>query len=69
MSYTQEELEVLTALKTDITNYLQQAKASFIIGEWDLDTDWDTFIEQLNAMGLDQLLAIEQASWDRFNAA
>lgn len=66
MSYTADEINEVATLKTDITTYLQQAKANFIIGEWSLDTDWQKHLDQLEAMGLTRLMAIEQASWMRF---
>lgn len=63
--YTSEEAEERTQLYNDINNYLANMHAQFISGQADIDGDWDTFISQLNAMGLERLLGIEQAAYDR----
>lgn len=41
-------------------------KAQFIIGETDIDSNWDTFINTLNGMRLQRLLEIEQQAYDRY---
>lgn len=63
--YTDDEAKERSTLYTDITNYLNTAKAQFITGEMDIDTSWDAHIEKLNQMGLERLLEIEQAAYDR----
>ena len=50
---------------TDITSYIQLAKSQFIIGELDIDKDWDTYTQTLEQMGLSRLVEIEQAAYDR----
>ena len=42
--------------------------ANFIMGVWSLDSDWDTYLETLKTMRLEDYLAIEQAAWDRYIA-
>lgn len=66
--YTEEELKERLVLYTDINNYLLTAKAEFIVGEKDIDATWDAHIAKLNEMGLERLLEIEQAAYDRFIA-
>lgn len=64
--YTEEETAERATLVTDITNYLTTAKAQFITGEMDIDASWDSYMETLNAMGLERLLEIDQAAYDRY---
>ena len=52
-------------LKTDIENYIKTTSAQFIIGELDVDKDWDTYISTLNKMGLEKLLDLEQQAYDK----
>lgn len=66
--YTDEELNERAILYSDITNYLKAAKAEFIVGEKDIESTWDAHIAELNSMGLDRLLEIEQAAYDRYIA-
>ena len=67
--YNAEEAAEITQLKTDINNYLGNMHAQFITGQADIDADWDAFIAQLDEMGLQRLLEIEQAAYDRLMGA
>lgn len=66
--FTNDETTELSTLKTDITNYMKTMKAQFITGELDIDTNWDAYLAELDKMGLDRLLEIEQAALDRYLA-
>lgn len=68
LKYTDEELEERTILYTDMVNYLKSAKADFIIGERDIDGEWENHIATLNQMELERFLEIEQAAYDRYLA-
>lgn len=68
VAYTNEETETRTALKTDVSNYIKQMRAEFITGQTDIDEGWDTYVETVNQMGMTQLLEIEQAAYDRYQA-
>ena len=67
--FTEEEVKERGILYTDVYNYLVSAKAQFITGELDVDKDWDAHIATLKKMGLDRLIEIEQAAYDRFISA
>ncbi len=64
--YTSEENDQRNKYFTAIQNYIQSTKAEFIIGTQDIDANWDTFLQTLDSMGLQELLAIEQAAYDRY---
>ena len=66
LSYTAEEASERATLKTDLETYLNQAKAQFITGEVDVEAGWDSFVNTVNGMGLERLLQIEQAAYDRY---
>lgn len=63
--YTADESNRLNTLKTDITMYVEQACGQFITGELDIEENWDTYISTLESIGLDEIVAIEQAAYDR----
>lgn len=63
LSYTAEEANERATLKTDLQNYLEQAKAQFITGEIDVEEGWDDFVNTVNGMGLERLIEIEQAAY------
>lgn len=69
LSYTEEEQKRRTILYTDITTYLGTSTAEFISGAKDIENDWDAYLAELNSMGLEELIAIEQAAYDRYVAS
>ena len=50
-------------LKTQIDEYVQQAKVQFITGAMDVgsDADWQSYLDNLKAMGLDRYLEVVKA--------
>lgn len=64
--YTDEEATERSSLYSDINNYINTSKAQFITGEMDIDASWDAYIEKLNQMGLERILEIDQAAYDRY---
>lgn len=66
LKYTEEENNRRSILYTDITTYLQTSKDEFISGAKDIEKDWDAYVAELNKMGLEELISIEQAAYDRY---
>jgi putative aldouronate transport system substrate-binding protein len=64
LSYTEEEAEETASIATDITSYVSSSMAEFITGNRPL-SDWDNYLEELNNMGLQQLIDTAQAAYDR----
>jgi len=65
---TEEEQEIYNDRWTDIQTKVGQMNAEFITGQADLETDWDAFIDDLYAMGLQDVIDVYQAALDRYNA-
>lgn len=68
VAYTNEEIETRATLQTDITNYIEQMRAEFITGQTDIEEGWDAYVATVNQMGMDELIEIEQAAYDRYLA-
>ena len=66
VSYTNEELEANATLEADIMPYVESTQAKWIVGEGDIDADWDAYVEAVNRMDLEKLLANYQAAYDRY---
>lgn len=68
---TSEENDKVATIQTDIINYLKTMKASFIMGEKDPydDAVWEEYVNQVYAMGYEQLMDVQQAAYDRMMAA
>ena len=63
---TDEEVNELATFFGDITTYIDESRPKFLSGEWNLDSDWDAYVNQLNKMGVARYLEIKQAQYDRY---
>ena len=64
-----EYSDELLAIKADIFAAVDQKKAEWIMGDIGLvDQEWDTFQEQLEAMGLPRMMELLQMDYDVFKA-
>lgn len=66
-TYTPEESRRRGALLTDIQTYVNESVIQFIRGAKPL-AEFDSFVEEVQRMGIDELVAIEQAATDRYYA-
>lgn len=63
---TEEETDIYNDVWTDINTYVTEMTAQFITGEKDIAAEWDTYMKNLEAMGLQDLLDVYQAAYDRY---
>lgn len=54
-----EDLERSIDLKTDIYGYVNQSIALFITGQRDIDSEWETYLKDLDAYGLDEWMQLQ----------
>ncbi len=66
--YTAEELEKINEIQTTINSYVDESKTRFILGEINIETEWDSYVSTLESMGLATLLETAQVCYDRMNA-
>ena len=66
MAKTTEESEEFSQLSGDIVTYVSETLSKLMIGELNLEGDLDTFIANIKDMGMDRLIEIQQASYDRY---
>jgi putative aldouronate transport system substrate-binding protein len=64
---TQEESSRYAAVMNDVTTRFQEMMVKVITGQEPVD-NWDTVVQQLKQMGLDEAVAIQQAALDRYNS-
>lgn len=64
VQYTSEEQNTLTTRGTDIYQYVEAQYAHWVV-DGGIDEEWDAYLEQLDAMGLEELV---QAQTDAYNA-
>ena len=65
LKLTAEEAENIQTISVEVSNYCKQCKVQFITGAMDLDSDWDTYVEGLENMGMNELLDVYQVAYDR----
>ncbi len=68
LKFTSEENETLATLSVNIDNYVKQERVAFIVGEKDIDADWDEYVKSLNDMGMSQLVELYQKAYDRLQS-
>lgn len=65
LAYTEEEVAQLGTSETDIGVYVRECMTRFVIGEMDIEKDWEEFQNNLKVMGLETVLSCAQAAYDR----
>lgn len=63
---TTEESEEFAAISGDLITYISETLSKLMLGELNLEGDLDTFISTIKEMGMDRLIEIQQASYDRY---
>ncbi|MGI5895093.1 MAG: extracellular solute-binding protein [Candidatus Merdivicinus sp.] len=66
LPFTEEEKEINTSIYTDMQTFIDENFDKFVMGVESLD-NWDNFVAQINEMGMDQLLEVQNAAYDRYN--
>lgn len=64
VQYTSDEQNTLTMLGTDIYQYVEAQYAHWVV-DGGIEEEWDAYLEQLDAMGLQDLV---KAQTDAYNA-
>lgn len=68
LSLSEEDLNTVTPIITDVTTFVKEARARFITGEDDLDGKWDSYIRDLKSMGIDTVVEIYQPYYDEYRS-
>ena len=66
LKFTDDEQYILDNKGADIELYVAEMSAKFISGAANIDTDWDSYVETVKQMGIDEVLECYQASYDRW---
>ncbi len=63
--YTEEEQNAIADISASINGYIKEAIALFCTGAMDIEKDWDSYVHNLESIGLDEYLKTAQAAYDR----
>lgn len=66
LSLNTDEQEIVSQYLVDCETHAATCLVKFITGEMDLDTEWDSYVETMNELGLDQVIQAKQSAYDRY---
>ena len=64
-AYTVEEEKEATELANVLDSYVREKVALWCTGAADVDKEWDSYLKELDNIGLQRYLEITQAAYDR----
>ena len=65
---TAEESDTISGLQGDLATYIWEMTGKFTVGTADVEQEWDSFVSNVKDLGVDQILAVKQAQYDRLEA-
>jgi len=68
VSFTEEEQAVITQKWTAINTFIQETEQKWIMGAEPVEPNFDAYIRALKNMGMDEIVAIYNAAYQRYNA-
>jgi ABC-type sugar transport system, periplasmic component len=64
LMFTPEDTKRLQVLKTDIQKYVEETRASWLMGG-NIDAEWRSYLAKLKDLGIDEYVKIYQRNYDR----
>ena len=64
LTLTQDESDIYNDAWADINKYIGESTAKFITGEWNIEQSWDSYLAELEKMGLKDVIDIYQAAYE-----
>ena len=68
LALTEDENDIYVEKWQDITKYVASMYAAFVTGEKDIEAEWDTYVANLQQMGLQEVLDCYDAAYARYKA-
>ena len=68
LNFTEDERYVIEQKWAEIETYFYEMEAKFITGIVDIETGWEEYLATLEKMGLQEVLKVYQAAYDRWCA-
>jgi putative aldouronate transport system substrate-binding protein len=66
LSLTAEEEEVYSAANSDVETYMDEVIIKFIIGDMDIDAEWDTYLQTMESLGVQDMIDTYNAAYTRY---
>ena len=65
MALSNEELQQISTIQTDITALVKQNMAKWIVSGG-IEQEWDGYVSQLKNVGVDKMIEVYQQAYDRY---
>ena len=65
LSFTVEESERINSIMNNVNNYVNEMRTKFIMGTESLE-NYDEYLKQLKSMGIEEVIQIQQAAFERY---
>ena len=65
LAFTAEETEEISEIRATLKTYTKECKIRFITGDMSIENEWDSYLEELNQIGLERFLEVSQIAYDR----
>lgn len=65
LNLTREESSEISNIRTMIDDYVEENQALFCLGTRDVEKEWDAYVKEFSALGLDKMLEVYQTAYDR----
>ncbi len=63
--YDKEENERISESKILMSDFAYESLARFVIGDLNIETQWDWYVNELRAMGIEEYIEVSQTVYDR----
>lgn len=65
--YDPEEAEQIADIKTSLETYVKESMARFATGDMSIERDWDSYVKELENIGLQTYIEVSPKAYDRMN--
>lgn len=62
--YPSDDAAEVSDLNTALTQYVDESFARFVTGDASLESDWDSYLNELKMIGIDRYLELQQKAYD-----
>lgn len=66
LNFTVGESETIDAMLGSIVTYMNEMQQKWILGENDVEAEFDNYLAKMKAMGMDECIAAYQSAYDRY---
>lgn len=68
ITFTDDENNELAVMRLDLIEYIKSFEASCIMGQKDIEAEWENYLATLESLQMDRLVEIYNDALARYNA-